>query len=86
MADQTKTTQLNRLWDARCPIHGLPLTQLENYDHDINGRRVEGGGFCIAGCPRDDCSVRVTALGPTKVGKLIAPVELVDRLETSTTH
>jgi hypothetical protein len=81
MSDQTHSTQLRRLKNGRCPIRGYGFGQIENYRYDIEGNEAADGKFCIAMCPRSGCTVRVTMSSPFEIGKLIAPTELVDRLD-----
>lgn len=48
---QRKQKQTIRLKEGRCPVHGLPMSQISRwYD---NTRR----DYCYGGCPRKDCNV-----------------------------
>src|SRR5947209_1088342 len=47
---QTQKQQV-RLSEGRCPIHGLPMSQISRWFEDSRKH------YCFGGCPRKDCSV-----------------------------
>jgi hypothetical protein len=81
----TQEARARRLQDMRCPLHGLPLGQVEGWMYRVDGSLHEcptcgcccHGEYSIAACSRKDCAVRVTARGADEVGQLISPAWLV---------
>jgi len=56
MAKQSKQDRLRRLNRGRCPVHGVLMTQVDDWFPDGDGDR-----YTIVGCPRKDCEILVLA-------------------------
>lgn len=52
---QSSADRIRRLVKGRCPVHGIPMCQVgQTADQTAD----------VAGCPRRDCDIRATTLGP----------------------
>lgn len=57
---QSVIDRVKRLSEGRCPVHGIPMPQVDRWYAQEDGL-LSGKQYTIVECPRADCQIRAKA-------------------------
>ncbi len=57
---QSAADRYRRLMEGCCPVHGIPMDQVDGWSERLGGA-LDGAQVTIVACPRRDCGIRAYA-------------------------